>query len=42
MDIARKKDIVLICGKGAEDYQEIMGVKYPFSDYEVVQDYYKK
>lgn len=42
MDIARKKDIVLICGKGAEDYQEIKGIKYPFSDYEIVKEYYKK
>ena len=26
-------DIVLIAGKGHEDYQEIHGIKYPFSDY---------
>lgn len=26
-------DIVLIAGKGHEDYQDIKGVKYPFSDY---------
>ncbi|MDP2246993.1 MAG: UDP-N-acetylmuramoyl-L-alanyl-D-glutamate--2,6-diaminopimelate ligase, partial [Nitrosomonadales bacterium] len=25
-------DIVLLAGKGHEDYQEIAGVKYPFSD----------
>src|SRR5690606_37843899 len=25
-------DIVLVAGKGHEDYQEIAGVKYPFSD----------
>lgn len=30
--MAEEKDIVLIAGKGHEDYQEIMGVKYPFSD----------
>ncbi|MFO7810753.1 MAG: UDP-N-acetylmuramoyl-L-alanyl-D-glutamate--2,6-diaminopimelate ligase [Candidatus Delongbacteria bacterium] len=29
---AKKDDIVLIAGKGHEDYQEINGVKYPFSD----------
>lgn len=28
-------DIVLLAGKGAEDYQEINGVRYPFSDREV-------
>jgi UDP-N-acetylmuramoyl-L-alanyl-D-glutamate--2,6-diaminopimelate ligase len=29
---ARAGDIVLLAGKGHEDYQEIAGVKYPFSD----------
>ena len=29
---ARPGDVVLISGKGHEDYQEIMGVKHPFSD----------
>lgn len=27
-------DVVLLAGKGHEDYQEIMGVKHPFSDME--------
>jgi UDP-N-acetylmuramoyl-L-alanyl-D-glutamate--2,6-diaminopimelate ligase len=27
-------DIVVLAGKGHEDYQEIHGVKHPFSDYE--------
>ncbi|MBA3696377.1 MAG: UDP-N-acetylmuramoyl-L-alanyl-D-glutamate--2,6-diaminopimelate ligase [Methylotenera sp.] len=30
-------DIVLIAGKGHENYQEILGVKYPFSDALVAQ-----
>lgn len=30
--LAKKEDIVLIAGKGHETYQEIEGVKYPFSD----------
>jgi UDP-N-acetylmuramoyl-L-alanyl-D-glutamate--2,6-diaminopimelate ligase len=34
---ARKGDIVLIAGKGHEDYQEIYGQKIPFSDGKVVQ-----
>lgn len=34
---ARPGDIVLIAGKGHEDYQEIKGVKLPFSDAEVAQ-----
>ena len=29
---ANANDIILIAGKGHEDYQEIMGVKHPFSD----------
>ena len=29
---AKKGDIVLIAGKGHEKYQEIKGVRYPFSD----------
>jgi len=28
---------VLVAGKGHEDYQEIAGVKYPFSDQQVVK-----
>lgn len=36
LDIARQKDIILIAGKGHEDYQEIKGVKHHFSDKEVV------
>lgn len=32
---ARAEDVVLIAGKGHEDYQEIKGVKLPFSDIEV-------
>ncbi|MFA5241843.1 MAG: UDP-N-acetylmuramoyl-L-alanyl-D-glutamate--2,6-diaminopimelate ligase [Sulfuricella sp.] len=34
---ARPGDIVLIAGKGHEDYQEIKGVKLPFNDAEVAQ-----
>jgi UDP-N-acetylmuramyl-tripeptide synthetase len=32
INMAKAGDIVLIAGKGHEDYQEITGVKYPFSD----------
>lgn len=35
---AKKGDFVLIAGKGHEDYQEIAGVKYPFSDMQVAQE----
>ncbi|MDR0385758.1 MAG: hypothetical protein LBH60_06750 [Prevotellaceae bacterium] len=33
---AKKGDIVLIAGKGHENYQEIEGVKYHFDDRETV------
>jgi UDP-N-acetylmuramoyl-L-alanyl-D-glutamate--2,6-diaminopimelate ligase len=35
--MAKEKDIVLIAGKGHEDYQEIKGVKHPFDDRKVVE-----
>lgn len=31
-------DVLLIAGKGHEDYQEIKGVRYPFSDAKVVRE----
>ena len=31
-----KNDILLILGKGHEDYQEIKGVRYHFNDKEIV------
>lgn len=34
--MARDKDIILVAGKGHENYQEIKGVKYPFDDKEVL------
>ncbi|GGO82536.1 UDP-N-acetylmuramoyl-L-alanyl-D-glutamate--2,6-diaminopimelate ligase [Marinobacterium nitratireducens] len=35
---ARPGDIVLIAGKGHEDYQEINGRRFPFSDQQVARD----
>lgn len=35
---AKKGDLVLVAGKGHETTQEIQGVKYPFSDRDVVMD----
>ncbi|MCW0221288.1 MAG: UDP-N-acetylmuramyl-tripeptide synthetase, partial [Prosthecobacter sp.] len=37
LENARGGDIVLIAGKGHEDYQEIQGKKYPFDDRRVVR-----
>ena len=36
--MAEKGDIILIAGKGHEDYQEIKGVKHHFDDHEVVRE----
>ncbi len=34
--MAKDKDIILVAGKGHENYQEIKGVKHPFDDKEVL------
>ena len=39
--IAGKGDVILIAGKGHEDYQEIEGVKHHFDDREVVREIFK-
>lgn len=36
--LARPGDIILVAGKGHEDYQEIKGVKYHFDDKEVINE----
>ena len=37
LDRCDKDDVILIAGKGHESYQEIEGVRHPFSDQETVQ-----
>lgn len=37
--IAQPGDVILIAGKGHEDYQEIKGVKHHFDDREVVKEF---
>jgi len=39
IEFSKKGDIILICGKGHETYQEINGVKSHFDDQEVIQKY---
>lgn len=36
--MAQKGDVILIAGKGHENYQEIKGVKHHFDDHEVVKE----
>ncbi len=40
--MAQKGDVILIAGKGHEDYQEIRGVKHHFDDKEVVREFIKE
>ena len=39
--LAQKGDVVLVAGKGHEDYQEIKGVKHHFDDREVLKEIFK-
>ncbi|MEO0058993.1 MAG: hypothetical protein RLZZ312_640 [Bacteroidota bacterium] len=39
--LAKLKDIILIAGKGHENYQEIMGIKTHFDDMETVTEFLK-
>ena len=39
--MAEKGDVVLVAGKGHEDYQEIQGVKHHFDDKEVLREVFK-
>lgn len=40
--MARPGDVVLVAGKGHEKYQEIMGVKYPFDDKQILTELLEK
>lgn len=41
VSMAQPNDIILVAGKGHENYQDIKGVKTAFNDMEVVQQYLK-
>jgi UDP-N-acetylmuramoyl-L-alanyl-D-glutamate--2,6-diaminopimelate ligase len=36
--LAQPGDVILVAGKGHEDYQIIQGVKYHFDDHEVIRE----
>jgi UDP-N-acetylmuramoyl-L-alanyl-D-glutamate--2,6-diaminopimelate ligase len=40
LNLAMPGDIVLVAGKGHENYQEINGVKHHFDDKEVISEYF--
>ena len=35
---AQDGDLILLVGKGHEEYQDIKGTKYPFSELEVIEE----
>jgi UDP-N-acetylmuramoyl-L-alanyl-D-glutamate--2,6-diaminopimelate ligase len=35
-------DVLLVAGKGGEEYQEIKGIKYPYKDEDVIKEFIKK
>ncbi len=37
LDFMKKEDVLLIAGRGGEEYQEVMGIKYPFNDQTVLE-----
>ena len=39
--MAKKGDVILIAGKGHENYQDVKGVKHHFDDHEVVREFFK-
>ena len=41
MDHARPGDVIILAGKGHEDYQEINHVHYPMDERVIVADYLK-
>ena len=42
IDNAQKGDIIILAGKGHEDYQEIKGVKYPMDERDLIADIMKE
>lgn len=40
--LAQPNDIILIAGKGHENYQEINGERFDFDDYKIVQEFLKQ
>ena len=42
VEFLREGDILLVAGKGGEYYQEIMGIKYPFYDNDIIEKIIRK
>jgi len=41
VSMAQSGDIILVAGKGHENYQEIKGVKHPFDDKSILNDFFQ-
>ncbi len=42
LDFLEEGDVLLVAGKGGESYQEIMGIKYPFNDHDIIEKLLEK
>lgn len=42
LDRMQKGDVLLVAGKGGEEDQEIMGIKYPFNDNDIIEKIIKE
>ncbi|MDR0426532.1 MAG: UDP-N-acetylmuramoyl-L-alanyl-D-glutamate--2,6-diaminopimelate ligase [Clostridiales bacterium] len=42
LELAEEGDIVVVAGKGAEKYQDVMGVKQPYNDEQFIQELVKE
>ena len=38
VSMLKKGDVLLVAGKGGEEYQEIMGIKYAYNDNAVIEE----
>lgn len=38
LNIAKKDDVILVAGKGSENYQEILGIKLPYNDKDTIRE----
>ena len=42
LEFLKRGDILLVAGKGGEEYQEVMGIKYPYKDQDIIEKLLKR
>ena len=42
LEFLKRGDILLVAGKGGEEYQEIMGIKHPYKDQDIIEKIIKR